>query len=276
MMAMSNRTFIAAIIIFALSILLVAGMQTVKVAKANPIPYLTTPNQDKPTLTIETPQNYTMYNGSSILFNFTVTEPASWNEAHMGIHYVGEIDSVEVYLNGNLSYRPGMYGSENVTNFSIGLNQLAIGFQAINVTILSFTYYEGPAYSNSSIIRDFSDGVPVWKYPIVVSDTVYFTVLEESSPSPSPSTTFTPALSPSLTSPSPTPSPTQSATPSITPTESPTLVPIQSAIPTIVPSFSPDFFPLFLVIAAIALIILAVAILLAFYFRRTKKQKHDD
>ena len=48
----------------------------------------------------------------------------------------------------------------------------------LNVTVLSYTYYQGPIYSNSSILYPgvHSDRGPVYEYPIVVSDVVYFTV----------------------------------------------------------------------------------------------------
>ena len=56
----------------------------------------------------------------------------------------------------------------------------------LNVTVLSFTYYRGPAYNNSHIVSDItSSSGPVYEYPTVVSDIVYFTVAGEPSPSAS-------------------------------------------------------------------------------------------
>ena len=205
---MSKKSFMASIIILAFLISLAAGMQTVEVAKANPIPWLSTPNQEKPTLTIETPQNYTTYNDSSIFLNFTVTKPSSW-EVYWVIPYVGQIAFIDVYLDGNLSFHLSVYGSNltsyNLTSFSVMLNQSALGLHKANVTVQSYTYYRGPAYNNTYILSQItSSSGPVYEYPIVVSDSVYFTVVEEPSSSLSPSPTVLPTTSPS---PSPTPSP---------------------------------------------------------------------
>ena len=58
-------------------------------ASANPVPWPTTPNQEKPTLTVETPQNYTTYNADEVYLNLSVTQPNSWNAVYMVIPYVG-------------------------------------------------------------------------------------------------------------------------------------------------------------------------------------------
>ena len=50
----------------------------------------------------------------------------------------------------------------------------------LNVTVLSYTYYRGPAYNGSHILTNImSSSGPVYEYPIVVSDTVYFTVEQQ-------------------------------------------------------------------------------------------------
>ena len=93
-----------AVFALVLAVSLLIGIQAVKVANANPVPWPATPNQEKPTLTIKTPQNYTTYNDSTVSFNFTVTAPASWNKIqHMfEWYYLGKIASVNQYLDGKL------------------------------------------------------------------------------------------------------------------------------------------------------------------------------
>jgi hypothetical protein len=166
------------------------GIQAVKVANANPVPWPATPNQEKPTLTIKTPQNYTTYNDSTVSFNFTVTAPTSWNKIqHMfEWYYLGKIASVNQYLdgkliNGNLTDYSRIYISGS--SYSVKLNQTSPGQHSLNVTVQSYTYYREPIYGNSSIPSGIIDeyiinGVSVqqviYQYPIVVSDIVYFTV----------------------------------------------------------------------------------------------------
>ena len=70
-----KRRYAVFTVIFAVSILI--GIQAVEVVDANPVPWQSTPNQDRPTLTIETPQNQTTYNVKDIPINFTVTKPES-------------------------------------------------------------------------------------------------------------------------------------------------------------------------------------------------------
>ena len=63
----------------------------------------------------------------------------------------------------------------------------AAGQHMLNVTVLSHSYYRGPAYNGSHIDSGMmsSDG-PVYQYSLVVSELVYFTLAGEPSPSPSP------------------------------------------------------------------------------------------
>ncbi len=172
---MNNKSLKVAISIALILILTVGAAQVIKLANGDPIPWASTPNIEKPTLAVESPQNYTTY-ASSVLLNFTVTKPASWNAVHIVVPYVGEIHSVKVYLDGNQE----QYGINNST-----LNQLASGLHMLNVSVLAGTYYRGPIYGNSSINSGITDvdtinGVSVqntiYEYPIVVSGIVYFTV----------------------------------------------------------------------------------------------------
>lgn len=171
----------------AILVLTVGGALVIELARANPVPWPSTPNQEKPTLTVETPQNYSTYNASSVYLNFTVTKPDSWDSHHWLFYYIGRIYSVNVSLDGNQIDYP----NSSFTAFSAKLNQSTSGLHTLKVTVLSYTYYIGPAYKNSHIVVPYMthDGGPVYEYPIVVSDIVYFTVADVSSPSPSPQET---------------------------------------------------------------------------------------
>jgi hypothetical protein len=176
---------------------LVIGMQVAELAMANPVPWQSTPNQDKPTLKIDAPENNTAYKDGSICLNFTVTKPDSW-KIYMVVPYVGGIASVEAYLDGNSISLKG--NDFNFFRLIILLEvilqtyQSASGLHMLNVTVLSYTYYRGPAYNGTHILSDIqSSSGPVYEYPIVVSDIVYFTVVGGPTPSP----TLTPSPSPS-------------------------------------------------------------------------------
>jgi hypothetical protein len=196
-----KRKGLALTLISALLLVVVASL-FLRLASANPVPWPSTPNQEKPILTAETPQNNTAYNDSSVYLNFTVTKPDSWNAVYMVVHYIGEIDSVNVYLDGNLTDYGKTYATGS--SFSVKLNQTASGPHLLNVTVQSYTYYQGPVYGNSSIISNITSGEiingvnhpkPIYEYPIVVSDIVYFTVLGEPSPSSQQSEPFPTAYS---------------------------------------------------------------------------------
>jgi hypothetical protein len=165
-------------------ILTVSGALSMPLTKANPVPWSYTPNQERPTLAIQSPQNFSTYNfNSSVLLNFTATPPDSWSAMDMILHYVGEIDSVNVYMDGNLSAHYKYSGGFSCV--SLNLNQSAVGVHMINVTVLSYTYYIGQVYGNSAINSSIwgwtgwsasSRGQPIWEYLIVVSDIVYFDI----------------------------------------------------------------------------------------------------
>ena len=176
-----KKTVWALTLILALLFSVLVGTHlAIEAARANPVPWPTTPNQDKPTLTVDAPQNNTAYNAGSVYLNFTATKPASWNAVYMVVPYVGEMRSANVYLDGRLITRYGYSGSVFVkflNQSTSELNQTAPGAHTLNVTVLGYTYYRGPAYNNSHIVSDItSSSGPVYEYPIVVSDIVYFTV----------------------------------------------------------------------------------------------------
>ena len=184
-----KRAALALTLMLTFLILVVASL-LLSLASANPVPYPSTPNQDRPTLTIESPENSATYNESDVYLNFTVTKPDSWYDPQWPfVTYIGVSGPVEVYLDGNGvncgRNNCNIFG--NSVSYSIKMNQTESGPHTLNVTVLSYTYYRGPAYNGSHILSsiDSSSG-PVYQYPIVVSDIIYFTVLGDPSSSPEP------------------------------------------------------------------------------------------
>jgi hypothetical protein len=191
---MRKKTFIA-IVTVALILVSLVEMQTVEIGKANPVPFPPTPNKETPSLAIVNPQNYSTVNASSFLLNFTVTKPNSWNSVYI-FFYIGQIISIDVILDGNLRSQMDMRGN-NATSFSVLLNQLTSGLHEANVTVLSYTYYTQVFLDRPNIYSNITDNDrPIYAYPIVVSDTVFFTV-DASVPSSSPPATPSPTPSPS-------------------------------------------------------------------------------
>ena len=179
---MPNKTLAKTTIALILSLTVI--LQVVGLAMANPVPWPSTPSQDKPTLTILSPKNNTEYDESDVYLNFAVSTPESWKIVHMISISLGRVASIDAYLDGN-SVNYG-YKSSGEYFFRLNLSQSTIRRHVLNVTVLSFTYYRGPAYNNSHIVSDItSSSGPVYEYPIVVSDIVYFTVAGEPSPSAS-------------------------------------------------------------------------------------------
>jgi hypothetical protein len=176
---------------FAVAILLfsaVISSQIADVAVANPVPWPLTPNQDKPTLTITSPANNTALNNSDVWLGFTVVESDSWNDPQWFFRYIGGLNAVNAYLDGN---------SVNITEagsaipgglshtFLANLNLSTSGSHVFNVTVLAYTYYRGPAYNGSHIPASINStsGI-VYQYPLAVSEAVYFTSTQpNSSPS---------------------------------------------------------------------------------------------
>ena len=197
---MDKKAFIA-IVAVALILVSLVEMQTVEIGKANPVPFPPTPNKETPSLAIVNPQNYSTVNASSFLLNFTVTKPNSWNSVYI-FFYIGQIISIDVLLDGNLRSQMDMRGN-NATSFSVLFNQLTSGLHEANVTVLSYTYYTQVFLDRPNIYSNITDNDrPIYAYPIVVSDTVFFTVdasVPSSSPPASPSPTPSPSPAPTST-----------------------------------------------------------------------------
>jgi hypothetical protein len=182
-------------VIFAVSILI--GIQAVEVVNANPVPWPTTPILDNPTITIHSPSNNTVYTNGNTTISLTVTNPDSWKRGGLIPipSYYALVDSVGAYLDGKRILLAHNYTVTDYTSDEWVKDEsyfyvpsiTAAGQHMLNVTVVSRSYYRGPAYNGSHIVSDWmsSDG-PVYQYPIVVSELVYFTIVGEPSPSPSP------------------------------------------------------------------------------------------
>ncbi len=170
-------------IVFVLISSLVAGMQVVKVTQANPTwgVYPTEPNQDKPILIIENPQNDSICTQNGIILNFTVIKPSSWNQivAPFGSPAVGRIESVNVSLNGKQEYQDFLNtnylnGADNWNkNYSICISGLLLGTNIIEVTVFAKTSYFNENSTNNMVSF----------YPMNVTDTLYLNY-SEASPTP--------------------------------------------------------------------------------------------
>jgi hypothetical protein len=186
-----KRRYALFTVIFAVSILI--GIQAVEVVDANPFVWPTTPNQEKPTLAIKTPQNNEVLNTTNNPYlNFTVNNPQSWYKVHssMMTFELGLTTSVDVYIDGNLTnhfvdrhdYTNPAY---DFTNFFVNLNQTSPGSHSANVTVYAYALYLGPPIDKTHVLRDNTTDGPLYEFPIVVSDIVNFTVNKQIETSPS-------------------------------------------------------------------------------------------
>jgi hypothetical protein len=145
-----------ALALFAL--LLLALLQFSNFANANPAPYPTTPNQELPTLKVESPNNEEVFKSDSIRLNFTVAIPDSWNVYWMfSIPVIGDF-GVDVYLDGIQKYTEWKTGSPNtlIYNYSIVLDELTEGKHTAKILITVRTFFQ-PENANDAreYLRDF-------------------------------------------------------------------------------------------------------------------------
>jgi hypothetical protein len=179
---------------------LLIGIQAFEVAEANPVPWLSTPNREKPVLTLQSPTNQTTYK-PEVPIDFNVTAPESWATYTVRLvwndYYVGEVQYVAVYLDSNLliKYTTGRIesyfgGNKTIypirgfdgesTHYSFNLNKTTSGSHTLNVTVYSFTYADGDPLDDTAIPFQTGsiNGEPIYayKYPNVVSEVVHFTV----------------------------------------------------------------------------------------------------
>ena len=161
-------------VVFSVSMLI--GIQAVEVVDANPVPWPSTPNQDKPTITVETPQNNTViaFNASDVWLNCTIANPDSWTIQYLVTIPLVRVQSLEAQLDGNSVY---LGRHQDKCSVKLNLNQSAPGLHTLNVTVFLNSYYRGAAYNGSHIVSDvYSSSGPVYQYPWAASEIVYFTV----------------------------------------------------------------------------------------------------
>ena len=264
-----------------LAVSLLIGIQAVEVVNANPIPYPATPSQEKPTITIKNLQNYTTYGIGSIALDFSVVPPESWSRLYDYFFHIGYVKNVTVYLDGKIC---GSF-PWNTTEFSLTLNQTALGTHKIEVTVISYSYYLTPVAGMENIPSKYLvyDGQHPYEYWTTVSDTLCYTTSASSSDLPthipatptSPPTATPSSIPTNFPTNNPTSNPTSNSqythppTQTIPPTPSPT--PSQS-MPTINtgPTLPVELNPSIAYILAIVIVIVAIASIALVYFRIRK------
>jgi hypothetical protein len=202
---MKRRIAVLAVL---LTISVLAGIEVIEMAEANPVPYTETPNLERPILTIMAPQNYSTYNTPNVPLNFTVKQPDTWG-APTFWNYIGKVNYVNVSLDGNLSahysqFLKDRYFNGNRTSHSFSdfgefslnsiydwINQTTPGMHTLNVTVMSHTYSLSQYPGSNVKAGAMYDGKPIYEYPIIVSDTIYFT----NAVNPTPTTPELPFLS---------------------------------------------------------------------------------
>jgi len=275
-----KRRYALFVVVFVISLLI--GIQAVEVANANPVPYPATPSQEKPTITIKNLQNYTTYGMGSMSLDFSVVPPESWSRLYDYFFYIGYVKNVTVYLDGKLC---GSFPC-NTTEFSLILNQTALGTHKIEITVVSYSYYLTPVDGMENIPSKYLvyDGQHPYEYWTNVSDILYFTTSASSSdlpthipvtptspPTATPSSiptnapTNNPTSNPTSNS-QYTPSPTQPIPPTPSPTPSQRMPTINTG-PTLPVELNPS---IVIIILAFVIVIVAVASISLVYFRRCK------
>ena len=268
-------------VMFAVSTLI--GVQAVELVNGNPIPWPATPSQEKPAVTIKNLQNYTTYGLGSIALDFSVVQAQSWSVTYDFFFHIGEVKNITVALDGTLCGR----FPYNSTDFSLLLNESALGMHKAEVTVFSLAYYTTPIDGIQNIRSNIMyDGNYLFENPIVVSDIIYFTTNSSSTDLPThiPATptsppTATPSSKPTndptnnpTTNPTNNSNHTPSPTQTISPTPSPTLsqsMPTINTGPTLQVELNP---PIIYIILAIVIVIMAVASGLLVYFKKRSQK----
>ncbi len=204
---------------FAFTVLfsLVATLYCVSLVCAAGNPWPPTPNNEPPKLTLQAPKNNSaIYASGTVDVAFAVTTPSSWLTVGDNGVPLGEVTSIQIYLDENIVAQFEGYRAERLPkSFSAALNNLTWGQHTLNVTVNSNSYY-------NPIFPHFHGNVAV--NPITVSDVIYITVgnfpSPTTSPTPSQNTSSTPQPSEppntlQLPEQNPTSSPSQSASPPV-------------------------------------------------------------
>jgi hypothetical protein len=168
-----KKAALALTIILTLLFSMVAEMQVVGFASANPLlgtpvpPAYQTPNKDPPVVTIQSPIN-TTYFKNDVLLNFTVIQPESWFKPDVHCY----IENISYQLDGGqavilYNQTQSEYVLPAVKQFSTVLKEVAGGQHTLKVNITAESlYYPHPTYGLWS----------VEVYPLDVSQTIIFNV----------------------------------------------------------------------------------------------------
>lgn len=237
MIAMSKKTFVAAIFISALLLSIVTGLQAAKLAKANPYGYLpSSPNKEPPTITVESISYFK--NTSEVELSFVVTIPDSRNSSghtqyNCYIYEIGcQLDNQSILALKDANYALIKDAQYNATN----LTDLTVGQHIMQINVSSISLYNPPPAPNNWI--------DPCRYYSTLTQTIIFTVDAESNilpsyPLSSPTSTSyttlsllaldlglqpTPTITTITATPTLSPSPTPSLTPPPSPTQQPSLI----------------------------------------------------
>ena len=168
MIAMSKKSFMAAIAISLILILFSAGLLVVEVAKANPFSFFWThidpiPGTIPPTITVFSPQNNTQYTSKNIIFSFNISKPQAPIPVDDGISRVRySLDDI------NYSNSKSLYECTIFTQGHIGIPE----FSYSNNLTLPDGNHSITVYSEGTVTQP--DNMTV--FWVRSNSTVYFTI----------------------------------------------------------------------------------------------------
>ena len=166
-----------------LLLLWLSMFQSISSVKANPAPYPEEPNQELPTIKVNSPKNAQAFTTTTVEVNFTVAKPESWNIYWLTTMPVISSYLVDIYLDGSFHSQlvdPGSSGFPNA-NYSVFLNKLGRGGHSVKIEVEAFTFYNDPSPESGDYLT----------YPKNISETVHFKVNADL-PTPFPTLKATP------------------------------------------------------------------------------------
>jgi hypothetical protein len=196
LIAVNKATVVSATIAFALLFFSTAEIRFVDVAKGNPFwgLYPAEPNQDKPLLIIENPANYTTPSQDSVILNFTVVKPISWNHtvAPFGTCADGSMHNVTISLNGLEKFQELLPGNDLngsgawSKSYSISIDGLQTGENILEIAVFADALYFNENSTNNTVSH----------YPLNVASSLYMNYPETPTPTPTLLPIFSPSISP--------------------------------------------------------------------------------
>lgn len=147
-------------IAFIVSILLLVGsFQFFSLASANTVPYPSKPNQELPTIEVYSPKDGEVFNVTSVVLNFNVTKPESWDYYWMHLPVIGTYH-VLVILDGKaiLSKFEDEFNrnlEESLTqSISSNFAELTGGNHTAEVVVTAYAHYSNPSPDHSKYLQD--------------------------------------------------------------------------------------------------------------------------